>query len=99
MKLDTTAVFVVLPYFFAVISCGQPPSVNQGAVQNSGTTTFGSSLTVTCDSGYTGNGKTLMSKCGAGKGTVGNWSTVACSGKFTLYTLRMVGRRINSFLI
>ena len=86
LNSTTLAVFVVLPTLLAVISCGLPPSVNQGTIQNGSTTTFGSNVTVTCDSGYTGNGEILTSECGAGKGTAGNWSIVTCAGKYnTVY--------------
>ena len=87
MISHTLAVFVVLPTLLAVISCGLPPSVNHGIVQNGGTTTFGSNVTVTCKSGYTANGYTVIMECGTGNGTVGNWSFVACVGKLTLHSI------------
>ena len=82
----------MLACLLSVISCGPPPptSVSQGNVGIAASTTFGSNVTVTCNSGYTGNGSRLMLTCGAGNGTVGNWSTVTCAGKFTLNTCSMI---------
>ena len=71
---------VVLSYMFygPAVDCGPPPTLTNGQVDSSSGTTFGSTVTYTCDTGYTLNASSLLTcRCD------GNWFPVAptCESK------------------
>ena len=67
-----------MSFYSVVVDCSSPPTLTTGQVDTSSGTTFGSTVTYTCNTGYTLTGSSSLT-CGSD----GNWSPVSptCESK------------------
>ena len=73
--LSTSNLFIVFCYY-SVVDCGPAPSITNGSPGTPDMTTFGGTVTYTCDNGFTLSGSAMIT-CLA----TGSWSTPpSCTG-------------------
>ena len=74
--------YVFIPFVHSlcitVVDCGSPPGIDNGSPGTPDMTTFGGTVTYTCNNGYEiSTGATMMTaSCLA----TGDWDTVTCTG-------------------
>ena len=67
--LSTSKLFILFCYL-SVVDCGPPPTITNGSPGTPTSTTFGGTVTYTCDNGFTLSGSAMITCLAAG-----SWST------------------------